>query len=402
MSATEKVRSYLTDEVRSRLFRPTAEASGMPGTVYTDPAFFGLERQITFSRNWVCVGIAQDLPNPGDQVPIDVAGIPILLIHGHDGVIRAFHNICRHRGAQLVPCQTRRNAVVCPYHAWAYALDGSLTRTPGFGGPDVNALGDLDLSQHGLLPVRLERWHHLLFVNLDAQAQALLDQLAPLLERWKDYDFSLLRHGSALRFEMNANWKLVIENFVERYHLPFVHPALNSVSSVKHSLKITDGDRFVGVGSRNFALPSVNPDRKLPVFPNLTQEQLTLAEYVAVFPNVMIGVHFNHVYVFIVQPVAVDRTRERFEFFFVGDEAMTDELAADREKISGFVGSVNNEDIDIVQRLHIGCQSPAMRGGVFSPVMEDTTHKFQRIVAERLLADAAAADGVAPSVKAAA
>jgi choline monooxygenase len=388
MSAVDVVERILTPDVRARLFRPTGEAVGLPGAAYTDPAFFAAERDLTFSRNWVCAGVAGDLPAAGDQVPLEIAGMPLLLVRGQDDQIRAFHNICRHRGAQLVAAPVQRSAVICPYHAWAYGLDGALLRTPSFCGPGVNTHDGFDASKHGLLPVRCEMWGPLIFVNLDPSAVSLEEHLAPLKKRWAAYDFGLLRAGGGLRFELVANWKLAIENFVERYHLPFVHPQLNSVSSVKHTLHITDGDGFVGVGSRNFALPPVTPDHILPHFPGLDAEASTKAEYVELFPNVMIGVHYNHVYAFIIQPITVDRTVERFEFFFVGDEAMTPELAQARRQMIDLIDLVNGEDIDIVQRLHIGCRSPAMAGSVFSPVMEDTTHKFQRIVVERLLADA--------------
>lgn len=388
MDSRNVVARVLTAEVRERLFRPTGEAIGLPGAAYTDPAFFAAERALTFSRNWVCAGVAGDLPQAGDQVPFELAGMPLLLVRGQDGAIRAFHNICRHRGAQLVSDKVRRNLVTCPYHAWAYALDGALVRTPSFCGPGVDGHEGFDPGAHGLLPVRCEMWGPIIFVNLDNDAAPLEAHLAPLKARWAAYDFGLLRGGGGLRFELTANWKLAIENFVERYHLPFVHPQLNSVSSVKHTLHITDGEKYVGVGSRNFAPPPVTPDRLLPTFPGLDAEASTKAEYVELFPNVMIGVHYNHVYAFIIQPVAVDRTVERFEFFFVGDAAMAPELEPARRQMIDLIDLVNGEDIDIVQRLHVGCGSPAMQGSVFSPVMEDTTHKFQKIVVERLLADA--------------
>ncbi len=388
MPAADVVARILTPEIRARLFQPTGSATGLPGVAYTDRDFFDAERDLTFSRNWVCAGVAGDVPAPGHQTPIEIAGIPLLLVQGADGVIRAFHNICRHRGAQLVAAPTEGRAVVCPYHAWSYALDGTLLRTPSFCGPGVHGHDGFDPAAHGLRRVRCETWGPLIFVNLDMDAAPLGDLLAPLKARWAGYDFGLLRAGGGLRFELAANWKLAIENFVERYHLPFVHPQLNSVSSVKHTLHITDGERFVGVGSRNFAPPPVTPAHPLPTFPGLDADALKRAEYVELFPNVMIGVHANHVYAFIIQPVAVDRTVERFEFFFIGDAAMRPEFSAARAQMIDLIALVNGEDIDIVQRLQIGCRSPAMSGSVFSPVMEDTTHKFQKIVVERLLADA--------------
>lgn len=389
MSVKDIVERVITPAVRGRLFRPTGDATGLPGIAYTDPDFFTAERDLTFSRHWVCAGVAGDLPNIGDQMPLDLAGMPLLLVHGADHVIRAFHNICRHRGAQLVASPKQAASVVCPYHAWSYGLDGTLQRTPSFCGPGVSSHDGFDASKHGLLPISCEMWGPLIFINLDLQAAPLEAHLAPLKARWAAYDFGLLRAGGGLRFELQANWKLAIENFVERYHLPFVHPQLNAVSSVKHTLHITDGDGYVGVGSRNFAPPPVTPDHLLPAFPGLEAEASTKAEYVELFPNVMIGVHYNHVYAFIIQPLAVDHTVERFEFFFVGDAAMTPELERARGQMIDLINLVNGEDIDIVQRLHRGCKSPAMQGSVFSPVMEDTTHKFQRIVVERILADIA-------------
>ena len=119
--------------------RPTGEAIGLPGKAYTDPAFFEAEREVTFSRNWLCAGVDGDLPSPGSQVPLEIAGVPV---RDADRAVRAFHNICRHRGAQLVPSPVgRRPMVVCPYHAGAYALDGSLMRTPSFCGPGISTAG---------------------------------------------------------------------------------------------------------------------------------------------------------------------------------------------------------------------------------------------------------------------
>jgi choline monooxygenase len=392
MSMRQAVEQFLTEPVRARLSDPTPTAIGMPGAIYTDPGFFDLERKLTFSRNWVCAGVTSDIPNPGDQMPFDLAGMPILLVRDGLGEIRAFHNICRHRGVLLVSEKLNRPNVLCPYHAWSYTLDGALSRTPGFCGPGVNTHEAFDPTAHGLLPVRCELFGPGIFINLWTDAPPLSAVMGTIAARWRDYDFSTLRSGGGLRFALKANWKLVIENFVERYHLPFVHPTLNQVSSIKHTLHIMDGERYVGVGSRNFDPPPVDPDHLLPIFPGLTGDRLRLAEYIAVFPNVMIGVHYNHVYFFILEPRGVDLTVERFEFFFIGDEALDPAYSASRQQMIDLIQLVNGEDINIVQQLHQGCVSPAMQGSVFSPVFEDTTHKFQRIVVDRLLADADAAD----------
>ncbi|MEO5700547.1 MAG: aromatic ring-hydroxylating dioxygenase subunit alpha [Casimicrobiaceae bacterium] len=376
---------HLTPDAVAALRRPTASAVGLPRQLYTDPGYFEIERDHVLAATWVCVGIANDVPHPGAVVPYDFGGMPLLLVRDHQGEIRAFHNVCSHRGVQLVaePCTVRR-AIACPYHAWTYALDGRLLRRPRFGGPDSSAAGDVfDPVALGLKPVRCERWHELVFVNLDGRAPPLADYVAPLAQRWTDRDFSLLRHGGSLHFTIAANWKLVIENFCERYHLPSVHPALNQYSSIDHSFQIIGEGLFSGVGSTSYAPPAVG-DTTLPGFPGVPEERRNLAEYIALFPNVMLGCLYDHVYAFILQPVAADRTLERFEFFYVGDEAMDTQHAAARLDCVERRQRINGEDIGIVERLHAGRRSPAMNGGVFSAAFEDTTHNFQKTLLARL------------------
>ncbi len=369
------------DEIE-RLNRPVEQAVGLPGRAYSDPRFFDHERDLIFGRQWVCVGVTADVAEPGDLFPVELAGIPILIARGRDGEIRAFHNICRHRGATLVEQKcSGKGAIVCPYHAWTYGLDGQLRKTPHLCGAGVHEHESFDRSAHGLLPIRCETWASLIFVNLDRNARPLLEDIAPLRERWSMFDFDLLRHDRGLRFELNANWKLAIENFVERYHLPWVHPELNSFSGIQHSFDVVESDRFVGVGSRSFRPTGMEG---LPRFPNLPAERETMGEYLCLFPSLLLGIHADHMYAFIITPVAPDRTLERFEFFFVGDEAMNPELAPARNRRIDLLQIINGEDIGIVERLHRGSRSPAMAGSVFSPTMERTTHRFQRMVADCL------------------
>jgi choline monooxygenase len=164
-----------------------------------------------------------------------------------------------------------------------------------------------------------------------------------------------------------------------------VHPALNRYSSVDHSFQIVRDGLFSGVGSTSYAPPLVG-DVPLPSFPGLRDEQKPLAEYIALFPNVMLGCLADHFYAFILQPLGCDFTRERFEFFFVGDEAMDARFAAARQDCIDRRHTINGEDISIVERMQIGRRSPAMTGGVFSPALEDTTHSFQKTFVMRLQA----------------
>lgn len=382
--AARSVHEIITADVVARLNSPTASAVGLPREIYTQPDFFELERDRVLAATWMCVGIASDLPNNGDLLPYDFAGVPILLLRDSGGAVRAFHNVCSHRGVQLVAePRTTREAITCPYHAWTYGLDGQLLRRPRFCGTPQCPDDRFDPVAMGLRPIRCELWHQLIFVNLDGNAPPIADYVRPLAERWADRDLSLLRHGGGLRFEIRANWKLVIENFCERYHLPSVHPALNRYSAVDHSFQILRAGLFSGVGSTSYAPPLVG-DWPLPAFPGLTPEQRSTAEYIALFPNVMLGCLADHFYAFILQPAATDLTRERFEFFFVGEEAMQPKYTPARQDCIDRRELINGEDISIVERMQVGRRSPAMTGGVFSAALEDTTHNFQKTLLLRL------------------
>ncbi|MGF1525551.1 MAG: aromatic ring-hydroxylating dioxygenase subunit alpha [Candidatus Competibacterales bacterium] len=377
-------------QLAQRLVRSPGQARGLPNAAYADPQFLALEYQQLFPRTWVCVGLLDDVPERGDVYPITVAGRPLIVVRGEDDQVRVFHNVCSHRGAQLVsaPCSGLRN-LRCPYHSWLYGLAGDLQRTPhfqGFGRHERSTGADLNLR-----PVPSASWFRLLFVNLDGQAPPFEQHLAPLANRWRAYDFSLLRHGESVGFEIRANWKLVIENYVESYHLPTVHPNLNRYSSLQDHYQVLGPMSYVGQGSRCYN-PSDEGSGRLPRFPNLPAALTQQSEYICLFPNVMVGCHADHVYAFIVEPVAVDHTRERFEFFFVGEDALGPELAAARHACAARRQEINGEDIDIVERLQVGRASPAFDGGIFSPVMEDTVHLFQCLVTQALT-------GVAPHVQ---
>ncbi|WP_421710242.1 aromatic ring-hydroxylating oxygenase subunit alpha [Algihabitans sp.] len=363
------------------LSAPVERARGLPGWMFGDPELYRLEQERVFASSWVCVGAEDDLPRIGDVLPIEVAGRPLFLVRDQGGYLRCFHNICSHRGALLVSDPGRRKVIACPYHAWTYGLDGTLKKTPHICGHGVHDSPSLDRSLHGLKPVRCATWARLVFVNLDPLAPSLDEELAPLAERWSAYDFSLLRFASAEDFVLPANWKLAIENFVERYHLPWVHPALNGFSGIDHSFELF-GERFVGVGSRKVTPP--RPHGPLPTFPNLPDALLQRGEYPALFPNVLLGLHCDSLFAYVLTPNGPNETRERLYLFSVGEESLAPRYAEARAAMHKIFADVNREDMDIVSRLHRGCASPAMTGAVFSPVFERTSQAFQRMVAERL------------------
>jgi len=351
---------------------------------YTSAKFLKQERETLFAHYWVCVGLASDVPNPGDVYPTDLAGMPIVLVRDRQGTLRAFHNICSHRGLELVnqPCNVQGN-LRCPYHSWAYKLDGSLKSTPHFGGYYKDSYEGFDRQSKGLQSIRCDQWLDLVFVNLSGDAPPLEEYLAPVIDRWSTYDLSLLRREPRqVSLKCKANWKLAVENFSESYHLSWVHPALNSCSRMEDHFGFEVGDIHVGQGSLLYK-SGVIDGQSLPTFPDLeANHKETVAEYVTVFPNLMLGVHPDYFLVFTVNPLSPSKTLERMVFYFVGDDAMTPENEALRHLPIDLWKDTNDEDIDMIERLQVGRKSPRFDGGCFSPELERTIYRFQQMVAK--------------------
>ena len=377
-------------------FHPQLQLSA---EAYTSDRYLERERQTIFSQNWICVGLASDVPHPGDVYPTEVAGMPIVLVRdgrssqtesGNQGSdrpltpIRAFHNICRHRGLQLVdqPCNVSGH-IQCPYHSWTYALDGTLKSTPHFGGYYQHTQDGFDRDRNGLVPIRCEQWLDLIFVNLSEDAPPLQDYLRPVIKRWSGYDFNLLRRESReLNLQCAANWKLAVENFSESYHLKWVHPALNRCSRMEDHFSFEVEAPHVGQGSLQYQ-SGVVEGRSLPTFPNLdTIGKQTVAEYITVFPNLMLGVHPDYFLVFLATPIRPDQSAERMVFYFVGDDAMTPENTSLRHLPIDLWKETNDEDIAMIERMQVGRKSPHFDGGCFSPALEQTVYRFQQAVAQ--------------------
>ena len=371
------IERVLTSEALERLRRPIGRARGLPREAFTSEEVYAAEMSRIFGRGWIAAGAATDeLAQPGKVIPLVLAGRPIVLTSNEQGRIQAFHNVCRHRGVQVVTKACSGQKVLrCPYHSWAYDLDGRLRSTPHVGGPGKHSHPDIKKAEIGLVPIRCESWANLVFVNFDEAGPDLLTYLAPLRERWKAYDFTRLRLGGTATFELKANWKLAVENFSEAYHLPWVHAGLNSYSPME------DHDCFFIPGfcqgqlSRNYAAAPID-GRTMPRFAGMTAEQETLAEYPVVFPNLMLGVHADHFFALTAFPVAPDRTYERFDVFVIGGEAMTPAYAANRAATVERWRAINVEDIDVVERMQVGRTSPAMDGGRFAPGQDDCVHAF--------------------------
>ena len=381
----------LTADEKARITRPTSEATGLPNQAYTDPFFMKREREALFARTWACNGFLDDLKPGGYVKPVGLLDVPLLITRDRNDVVRVFHNVCSHRGHKLVggPCPAG-GMLSCPYHAWSYGLDGTLETTPHIGGPGIHELGDFDRSRHGLKPVRSEVWMGMVFVNLSADAPPFEAHIQPLAERWEafhgafgPYDLRPAETGGDLQIEIQANWKLAVENYCEAYHLPQIHVALNQYSRLEDHYHIMIGEDFAGQGTTVYDLSST-AGILLPRFEDWPEDRLQYAEYVSVYPNLLLGLQADHLFAMILHPIAPDRTLEDLRIFYVGDEAVGDEYAKAREATRESWRVVFAEDVGVVEGMQQGRSSPGFDGGIFSEVMDTPTHHFHRWAASKL------------------
>ena len=376
--ATAMMRDWLGGATVEALERPIGEARGLPRQAYADAAYLGHENERLFARHWCCAGAVHDVPEPGDVMPVVVAGQPIVLVHGHDGEIRAFHNVCRHRGTKLVwqPCR-QRAVLTCPYHAWSYSLDGALRQRPAFGGPGHDDAGSIPRETLGLKPVRLARWHHWLFVNLDTTAPAFDAYAAPFLRHFSPWDYGALQVAETVTFDFESNWKFIQENFLESYHLPYIHKVLDDDSPAADHARVSDG---VHLGQPNEqSMPDHWSSKALPQFPGLPEHLKRRGEYSLLFPNFWLWVWPDHAVGVIHDALAPDHTHQRWFFYFVGDAATDDEYKAARREVIDRWIAVNEEDRDVCRAQQEGRASSAADDGVFSTYWDELVHDFQKL-----------------------
>ena len=376
----------LNSEQIGHLTDVTEAKTGLTGEFFTTDAIFTEERRALFHGGWMCVGTRGDAARPGSIFPVSIGGVDLLLVRDRDDTLRCFFNHCSHRGAILAE-QPRQNCptIVCPYHSWTYSLAGELRKTPHVGGVDINAAEGLDPAKLGLREVRLGEWGGLVFVNVSGTAEDFDTFIAPLAERLRGYDLSLLQTSGEAETIVEANWKVVVENFVESYHLPWIHPSMNRYNPMEDHYQILGGDTYIGQGLLGLEFDD-EAANLLPRFPNLKPEQLTTGESHFLFPNVLFGVMIEQAYAVILNPDGPKRTRERVVVMVNGVEAATDpKLQGVRDILLERIVSVNAEDIGIVESVQRGRFSPAFSGGQFSPVQERTSRQLQRAYALRML-----------------
>ena len=371
----------------SAVLQPLNTANGLPNEHYIDPAVFAEEKQSVLFNNWSGIGFGKDVPEVGDAKPIEFLGMPLLLVRDHDGEVGVFQNTCRHRGMILVDKPRKiLGAIRCPYHSWCYNLKGELRATPHVGGPGQNTHEDVKLDSLGLIRIRTYIWRDVIFANISGDAPAFEEVHSELMERWKDFDQPMHHggEGASFRLDLAANWKLPVENYCESYHLPWVHPGLNSYSRLEDHYNVNELGKYSGQGTLVYRQFEGENGEKLDDFANLSSKWDEGAEYLVVYPNVLLGVQRDHGFAFVLAPVSAERTIEHIELYYVKKPEDAPEHETLREKNAALWKEVFEEDIFVVEGMQKGRHGVKFDGGRFSPAMDGPTHCFHHWVATQV------------------
>ena len=362
---------------------PVARARGLANAHYTDLSVYEVEKHALLFRQWAGLGVAADIPQIGDAKPVDFLDVPLVMIRDRSNRVRVFQNICRHRGMILIDAPKKiEGAIRCPYHSWCYATDGRLISTPHVGGPGINTHEDIDRDALGLIEVASYIWRDIIWVNLSGTAPAFEIAMAEPMERWSEFDQPLFHGGADSRFELalNTNWKLAVENYCESYHLPWVHPGLNSYSRLEDHYNIQSAGCYSGQGTTVYRQLTGNRAEKFPDFKNLSSKWNQAAEYLAIYPNVLLGTHRDHAFAVIIAPLGPEKSIEHVHLYYATD---TTEPTLRAQNTAQWK-SVLEEDIFVVEGMQRGRHGPGFDGGRFSPAMDAPTHCFHAWVAKTL------------------
>ncbi len=377
----------MTVDALDRVLDPIETARGLPNRHYIDEGVYREECEALLFKNWAAVGLGSDVPEPGDASPIDFAGMPLLVVRDHDRNVRVFQNTCRHRGMILVSGKCNlRGTIRCPYHSWSYNLDGSLRATPHVGGPGNNYDDNVRREEYGLFRIKSRVWRDIVFVNISGDAPEFEEYASELLDRWSEHERPMHHGGSSssFSFDVACNWKLAVENFCESYHLPWIHPGLNSYSRLEDHYHIEQPGKFAGQGTKVYRQIEGDGGERFPDFDGLSEFWDRGAEYIALFPNVLLAAQRDHGYAIILLPQGPGRTLERNEIYYPFDPADRPDLHALIDKNAAQWRGVLEEDLFVVEGMQSGRNGIWFDGGKFAPKMDGPTHLFHRWAAEAL------------------
>ncbi len=364
--------SSMTQTLRKKAGMPNDHAMGLPGHYYTCPDYFEFETKTVLRNGWHCLGRADEIPNPGDYITLQLLNEPLLIVRGDDGAIRTFSNVCRHRGMRVADGQGNRKLFVCPYHAWSYDRGGALVRAAHMENPNF------DPKKCHLPEFACETWLGFLYVNLSDDPQPLSQRLDGLADMLAPYETEKFRFLHAFDEEWACNWKCLVENFMEGYHLFAVHPeTLQWYTPTELCTKGPAGDLFT---SYHANYPQDIESRGTGAV-GLKDNERHRSSLFSVFPAQVASQSATIIVSLNIQPLAADRIRVRWTMSTYGDE-VDQETVDQRVQLWNEINREDREKLEVLQKT-LG-STKAFAGPLAKDDLEGTIHDFHKFLAREV------------------
>ena len=317
-------------------------------------------------------GVRRTIADAGAYFTVDVIGEPVVVVRDNAGTLRAFSNVCRHRAGPIAQGAGCRNVFQCGYHGWTYTLDGRL-----IGTPEVDGMEFFDRSTMGMFPLRCETWEQFIFVNFDREASPLSEFLGNIPELAAGFQFAGLELTERREYHVDCNWKVYVDNYLEGYHIPIVHPGL--MKEIDYPRYRTEVFRYHSqqLGPVKEVKAGEAADRVYAPGPGLSD-----ALYFWVFPNLMVNIYPDNISTNLIVPLSQDKTLTIFEWYF--HDARSDWVRERAKKAIGFSETVQQEDMDICATVQRGLQSSTYDRGRYSVKRENGVHHFHMLLSEFL------------------
>ena len=380
--------SIFSPEKYAKTRLPIEEASPLPGEVYTSQEWYDREMETIFKKRWLQVTREEEIPNPGDYVRIDILGEPLVILRDREGVVRAMSAACQHRNAELVEGKGNCKRLVCPYHAWTYSLTGEL-----IGAPAMEDAKGFDKKEHSLPTVRAELWGGFVFINFDDDATSLLESLADLPERFKDYRLEDMKVIKKWENTFTANWKIWVENSREGYHVRTVHKP--SFDTYFPGAQLSD---FNAVGIPGvYAINSSDVETglyvprggKFPFVETLSEEDRNSTHFMVFYPHLLMNMPPDRITFHQYFPEGPNQTRIITWCCFPQSTIERDDFEEEfEEKYIGPMEMFIDEDKGICEVVHRGIVSKLTTPTRYSPTEEKTVHEFSNYVLDHVIGPA--------------
>lgn len=358
---------------------------GLPRDYYHDESVFEKEKELFFERMWLLAAREEDLRGVGDYVVREIAGESFFLVRGRDNKIRAYHNVCRHRGSQLLMEKGTVGSVIqCPYHAWSYDLDGKLV-----GVPEHHRFERLEKEKLGLFQLKVDVWDGFVFVNMNRESQSFQEVFSDFSKMWEHLNLGELRRASKLVYDVKANWKIIVENYSECYHCLPVHPKLNKItpfggSSRTEYLSWAENRLFSGgfmVFADGYTSMTTSGTTKRSPIKGTRQEDLRRIYYYLLVPNMFFSLHPDYLMVHTLWPKNKDETRIECDFYFAEEEKAKPQF--DPSDAVEVWDEINRQDWMVCEAAHKGTGSSFYQPGPM-PENEDQVWNFDQFVHDAL------------------